>query len=138
MELVRRLSAEINWDYAVIERLNRQDLTTTLIPFNLGKVVLESDEKNNLALVPGDIVTVFSKTDVAAPADRRSVVVSLEGEFNFAGVYQAKPKETLKQLITRAGGLTPKAYIFGTEFTRDTTRREQEARLKAALDQLEQ
>src|SRR4051812_6275875 len=34
MELVRRLSAEINWDYAVIERLNRNDLTTTLIPFN--------------------------------------------------------------------------------------------------------
>src|SRR3954463_4492459 len=83
MELVRRLSAEINWDYAVIERLNRNDLTTTLIPFNLGKAVLEDDEKNNLPLLPGDIVTVFSKTDVAAPAERRSVVVSLEGEFNF-------------------------------------------------------
>src|SRR5205085_9184359 len=88
MDNVRRLSAEINWDYAVVERLNRNDLTTQLIPFNLGKAVLERDDQHNLVLMPGDVVTVFSKTDVAAPADRRPVVVSLEGEFNFAGVYQ--------------------------------------------------
>jgi polysaccharide biosynthesis/export protein len=138
MELVRRLSAEINWDYAVIERLNRDDLTTVLIPFNLGKAVLENDEKNNLILLPGDIVTVFSKTDVAAPAERRAVVVSLEGEFNFAGVYQSRPKETLRQLITRVGGLTARAYLFGAELTRESTRKEQSERLKQALDQLEQ
>jgi len=53
-------------------------------------------------------------------------------------VYQAKPKETLKQLISRAQGLTPRAYLFGAEFTRDSTRKEQEDRLKKAIDQLEQ
>src|SRR6267378_4681372 len=98
---VRRLADEINWDYAVIERLERNGLTTKLIPFNLGKVVLEDDDANNLALLPGDIVTVFSKSDIGAPAARRPIVVSLEGEFNSAGVYQAKPKETLRQLIAR-------------------------------------
>src|SRR5688572_28475804 len=103
---VRRLADEINWDYAVIERQKKDDLTTELIPFNLGKVVLENDAAANLALMPGDIVTVFSKNDVAAPAGRRPVVVSLEGEFNFAGVYQAQPKETLRQLVMRTGGLT--------------------------------
>jgi len=136
--LVRRLTAEINWDYAVIERLNRNDLTTTLVPFNLGKVVLENDEQNNLPLMAGDIVTVFSKTDVTAPAERRSVVVSLEGEFNFAGVYQAKPKETLRQLVSRVGGLTGRAYVFGAEFTRESTRKEQDERLRQAIEQLEQ
>src|SRR6266850_85568 len=134
---LRRLADEINWDYAVIERLERNELTTTLIPFNLGKALLE-DDANNLPLVPGDIVTIFSKTDVGAPVGRRPVVVSLEGEFNAAGVYQARPKETLRQLIGRVGGVTPKAYVFGTEFTRESTRREQEERLKAAVDQLEQ
>jgi polysaccharide export outer membrane protein len=138
MDNVRRLSAEINWDYAVVERLNRNDLTTQLIPFNLGKAVLERDDQHNLVLMPGDVVTVFSKTDVAAPADRRPVVVSLEGEFNFAGVYQAKPKETMRQMIARVGGITPRAYLFGTEFTRESTRKEQEERLKTAIDQLEQ
>ena len=135
---MRRLSDEINWDYAVIERLNQADLTTQLIPFNLGKAVLEGDTANNLPLMPGDVVTVFSKTDVAAPSARRPVVVSLEGEFNFAGVYQAQPGETLRQLVMRVGGLTADAYLFGAEFMRESTRRNQEERLKQAIVQYEQ
>jgi protein involved in polysaccharide export with SLBB domain len=130
---VRKLGDEINWDYAVIERLNPADLTTSLIPFNLGKAVLENDPTNNLPLSAGDVITVFSKTDIGAPAARRAVVVSFEGEFNFAGVYQAKPGETLRQLVTRVGGVTPQAYLFGSEFTRDSTRKNQEERLKQAI-----
>ncbi len=34
---------EINFDYALIQRLNPVDLTTRLIPFNLGKLVLQHD-----------------------------------------------------------------------------------------------
>ena len=135
---VRRLADEINWDYAVIERQRPADLTTELIPFNLGKVVLENDPVANLPLMPGDVVTVFSKNDIAAPAARRPVVVSLEGEFNFAGVYQAQPKETVRQLVVRVGGLTERAYVFGAQFMRESTRREQEERLRLALDRLEQ
>jgi protein involved in polysaccharide export with SLBB domain len=135
---VRNLGDEINWDYAVIERLNRADLSTSLIPFNLGKAILENDPSQNLPLVPGDVVTVFSKTDVAAPIERRPVVVSLEGEFAHAGVYQARSGETVRQIVARVGGLTPQAYIYGTEFTRESTRKEQEERLKKALNQLEE
>ena len=135
---LRKLADEINWDYAVIERLNQSDLSASLIPFNLGKVVLENDPANNLALMPGDVVTVFSKTDVGAPVNRRAVVVSLEGEFNFAGVYQGTPGETLRSLVTRVGGVTPQAYLFGAELTRDSTRKNQEERLKQAILQFEQ
>ena len=135
---VRKLADEINWDYAVIERLNQGDLTTSLLPFNLGKAVLEGDPANNLPLQPGDVVTVFSKSDVSAPAMRRPVVVSLEGEFNYAGVYRALPGETLRQLVTRVGGITPQAYVFGAEFTRESTRKNQEERLKQAILQYEQ
>ena len=135
---LRKLADEFNWDYAVIERLNQSDLSASLIPFNLGKVVLENDPANNLPLMPGDVVTVFSKTDVGAPAQRRPVVVSFEGEFNFAGVYQATPGETLRQLVTRVGGVTPQAYLFGAELTRESTRKNQEERLKQAILQFEQ
>ena len=135
---VRRLADEINWDYAVIERLDRTDLSTSLIPFDLGKAVLENDPANNLPLAPGDIVTVFSKSDVSAPAEKRAVVVSLEGEFNFAGVYQARPGETLRQLVARLGGVTGQAYLFGASFTRESVRANQEERLGQALAQLEQ
>jgi protein involved in polysaccharide export with SLBB domain len=135
---VRHLADEINWDYAVIERLDRDELTTKLIPFNLGKAIRENDPSNNLPLAPGDVVTVFSKTDVAPPAGRRTAVVSLEGELSSAGVYQALPGETLRQLVVRVGGVTADAYLFGAEFTRESTRRDQEQRLKQAIDQLEQ
>jgi protein involved in polysaccharide export with SLBB domain len=135
---VRRLYDEINWDYAVVERLNPEDLSTSLIPFNLGKVVLEGDATQNLALKPGDVVTVFSKNDVKAPAQRRPVVVRLEGEFNHAGVYQALQGETLRQLIVRVGGMTPGAYLFGAEFTRESTKKQQEERLRQAIVQFEQ
>ncbi len=134
---VRRLADEINWDYAVIERQNPQDLSTTLIPFNLGKAILENDPTQNLPLKAGDVVTVFSKTDVQAPAERRPVVVRLEGEVKYAGVYQAQPGETLRQLVVRVGGLTSKAYLFGAEFTRESTRLEQEENLRKTLRELE-
>ena len=135
---VRQLFDEINWDYAVVERQNAEDLSSVLIPFNLGKVVLEGDPAHNLALRPGDIVTVFSKGDVNAPAGRRPVVVRLEGEFNHAGVYQALQGETLRQLVMRVGGVTDQAYVFGAEFMRESTRRQQEERLRQALIQYEQ
>ena len=134
----RRLADEINWDYAVIERMNGADLSTALIPFNLAKAVNDGDPAHNLPLQPGDVVTVFSKADVGAPVERRPVVVRLEGEFENAGVYQARQGESLRRLVVRAGGLTPMAYLFGAEFTRESTRRDQEERLKQAVDQLEQ
>jgi polysaccharide export outer membrane protein len=133
---VRQLADEINWNYAVIERLNPNDLTTSLIPFNLGKAVLENDPTQNLPLKPGDVVTVFSKTDVAAPATSRPVVVQLEGEVTYAGVYQATPGETLRQLVTRVGGVTPRAYLFGAQFTRESTRKMQQERLTQAINQM--
>ena len=51
---VRRSLPEVNWDYAVVERLNTSDLTTSLIPFNLGKAILENDPAQNVQLQPGD------------------------------------------------------------------------------------
>ncbi len=134
---VRQLADEINWDYAVIERQNEADLSSTLIPFDLGKAVLQKDPVHNLALKAGDVVTVFSKRGVGAAIGRRSINVHLEGEFNHSGVYQARPGETLRQLVARVGGLTPQAYLFGAELTRESTRKQQEERLVRALDELE-
>ena len=51
----------------MIQRLNLEDLTTQLVPFNLGKLVLEGDEKSNLALEPGDVITIFSMTIRSRP-----------------------------------------------------------------------
>jgi len=134
---IRPPLSEVNWDYAVIERIKPEDLGTTLVPFNLGKAVLEDDPQQNLPLQPGDVVTVFSKGDIQVPASRQTKFIRLEGEFAASGVYEAMPGETLRQLVMRVGGFAPNAYLFGAQFTRETARAQQQQKLNEALDRLE-
>jgi polysaccharide export outer membrane protein len=108
-----RTAPEINWDYAVIQRLNPQDLTPHLVPFNLGKLVLDGDEQNNLALEPGDAVIIFSQNDIAVPLEKRSTFLRLEGEFRTAGVFRAETGETLRHLVERVGGYTNNGNLIG-------------------------
>lgn len=133
---IKRALAEPYWDYAVVERLN-SDLTTTLIPFDLGKVVLQGDDAQNLLLRPGDVLTVFSQDDMSIPRDRRTKFVRLEGEFMAAGVYRIEPGETLRNLVKRVGGLSQQAYLFGAEFSREDVRKLQQKQLTEAADRLE-
>ncbi len=133
---VKLSEPDINWSYAVIERQGKEDLTTRLLPFNLGKVVMQGDVAQNLELEPGDVVTIFSKADIHVPQAEQTRLVRLEGEFVGSGVYSVKPGETLRQLVQRAGGLTTEAYLYGSEFTRESTRRVQQQRLNEYVDQI--
>jgi protein involved in polysaccharide export with SLBB domain len=128
---------EIDWSYAVIERMNPQTLTTSLVPFNPGKLVLDHDSAQNLALEPGDVITIFSQADIKVPQSQRTKFVRLEGEFKQAGIYSVEPGETLRHLVERAGGITPDAYLFGSNFTRESTRILQQLRLNDYLQNLE-
>jgi len=133
-----KLSApEIDWNYAVIERTDPQTLKTSLIPFNLGKLVMEHDPSQDLALQPGDVVSIFSQADIRVPVAEQTKFVHLEGEFVSAGVYSVKPGETLRELVKRAGGITPEAYLYGSEFTRESTRVLQQERLREYVRTLE-
>jgi protein involved in polysaccharide export with SLBB domain len=133
---VKLSEPDINWSYAVIERQSKENLTTSLLPFNLGRMILEGDASQNLELFPGDVVTIFSKADIRVPQAQQTRFVRLEGEFISSGVYSVRPGETLRQLVQRAGGLTPEAYLYGSEFTRESTRRVQQQRLNEYVDQI--
>jgi len=128
---------EINWEYAVIERLNMEALEPTLIPFNLRKAVIEKDKEHDLLLLPGDVITVFSAEDIRVPKSRRTHFVRLEGEFMAPGVYQIKAGETLQELVRRVGGFTGNAYLFGSQFTRESARAEQQEKLDSLVARLE-
>ena len=127
---------DIDWSYAVVERQSKETLTTSLLPFNLGKVVLEGDNTQDLELLPGDVVTIFSKADISVPQEQQTRFVRLEGEFASSGVYSVQPGETLRHLVERAGGFTTEAYLYGSEFTRESTRRVQQARLNQYVDEI--
>lgn len=128
---------EINWDYAVVERVNRADLSVKLIPFNLGNVFNDPNGADNILLQPGDRVTIFSQQDVAVPMDKRRVFVRVEGEVKVPGVYQMTAGDTLQTLFAKAGGPTSDAYLFGTAFYREAVRKEQQINLEKAARKLE-
>lgn len=131
------VAPEIDWDYAVIERLDPATLKTTLLPFDLGRLVLQHDTSQDLALEPGDVVSIFSQGDIRVPIAQQTKFVRLEGEFVHAGVYTARPGETLRDLVQRAGGFTASAYLFGSEFTRESTRAIQQRRMDEYIQELE-
>ncbi|WP_162538690.1 SLBB domain-containing protein [Granulicella sp. WH15] len=128
---------EIDWAYAVIQRLNKKDLTTQLLPFNLGRAVIDGDQTQNLELEPGDVITVFSKADIRVPQSQQTKFVRLQGEFVASGIYSVTPGETLRQLVARAGGITKEAYLYGSQFTRESTKVVQQRRLLEYADDLD-
>lgn len=135
---IRRLAPDINWDYAVVQRLNRQELTTQLLPFNLAKAIeAGANNPDDIVLLPGDVITIFSQADIRVPIRKQNKFVRLEGEFQKAGVYEVELGETLRHLLERVGGLTPQAYLYGSEFLRESTRIAQQERLDKFVQQLE-
>jgi protein involved in polysaccharide export with SLBB domain len=137
IQRVHNTANEVDWQYAAIERLNPKTLQTELIPFNLGKAVLQDDPASNLPLQPGDVVTIFSKSEVPIPQAQQTRLVTIAGEVNNAGVYQLTPGETLHEAIRQAGGITPQAYLYGLRFTRVQTQQLQQQRLNEAVRRLQ-
>jgi protein involved in polysaccharide export with SLBB domain len=134
---VRRAVPDINWDYAVVQRMDPEDLSTTLIPFNLGRAIVEHNDSNDVSLRPGDVVTVFSQSDLKVPELKQTKFVRLTGEFGAAGVYRAKHGQHLRDLVREAGGLTPSAYLYGAQFSRESVRTDQQLRLNKLIAEQE-
>ena len=127
---------EIDWSYAVIERLDPKTLKNSLVPFNLGRLVEDGDQTQNLELQPGDTVTILSQNDVAVPQEMRTKYIRLEGEFISSGIYSVGPKDTLADVVRRAGGFTSNAYLYGSNFIRESARVFQQQRLDEYISSL--
>lgn len=134
---IKRSLSEINWDYAVVERIDRKSLSISLLPFSLAKAIIDGDPENNLTLEPGDVITVFSKEDLSVPIENRSVFVRLEGEFKHGGLFKIKYGETLRELVLRVGGVTNSAYLPGIELLRESLRVDQQKTMDAAIRKAE-
>jgi protein involved in polysaccharide export with SLBB domain len=130
-------SAEINWDYAAIERLDDQDLSTRLIAFNLGNAIATPESADNKVLKAGDVITIFSSKDISLPVEKRAAFVRLGGEIEAPGVYRVNPGDTLQSIVQRAGGLAPHAYLFASQLTRVSTRQAQEEQLRLSIAQMQ-
>ena len=137
MDDLGHTNAEINWDYAAIERLDEHDLSTRLISFNLAKAIDDPASADNQLLRAGDIVTIFSRRDLPLPLDKHSSFIRVGGEVNVPGVYRVEPGETLRSIVQRAGGLTPHSYLYASQLTRVSTRLAEEAELRLSINQMQ-
>ncbi len=84
-----------------------------------------------------DIVQVLSTGSLAMPVARQSVLVRVEGEVNRPGIYYVAPNTPTSEILAQAGGLTASAYPFGTKFTRQSVKMQQQESYREAIRQLE-
>jgi len=85
----------------------------------------------------GDVVRVFSAVEATLAQDRQYKRVRIEGEVLRPGDYLLSPISTLQDALRAAGGLTPQAYVFGTDFSRESVRRVQQENYDRALRDME-
>lgn len=85
----------------------------------------------------GDVFHAFSAVSATLPQYKQYKRIRVEGEVARPGDYVLPPASTLVDAILAAGGLTPQAYVFGTEFTRESTRKTQQENYERALRDME-
>jgi protein involved in polysaccharide export with SLBB domain len=137
IDTVGKNSAEINWEYALIERLDERDLSTHLIPFRLAGAIDNPASQDNQLLKAGDVVTIFSRADLELPMEKHASFVQVGGEVNAPGVYRVNPGETLRDVVKQAGGLTPHSYLYASILTRVSARQAQEKQLQQSTEQMQ-
>ena len=81
---------------------------------NSKKLYMEENKKN-IFLKPNDIITIRK-----SPSSFSKKTVTVEGEVFYPGEYVIEnANEMVSDMIDRAGGLTPNAYSFSSEFIRN-------------------
>jgi len=99
-ELYRRLDTENE-----ISDVNKMDFCVDC--------VMKNDPQFNVLLHPSD--RVFIRSKIGWEAERK---VTLRGQFTYPGTYVLFNKESLGDLIKRAGGFKEDAYLAAAVFTR--------------------
>lgn len=91
----------------------RQQAKTLIVIANLD-AARAGDTSQNVALTPGDIVSV-RKHSLFFDMPR---FVTVEGAVTYPGVYALSVDDRISDLIERAGGLTPNGYAAGATLVR--------------------
>lgn len=121
---------------AEISRIRQTGETVTSYPITINlESAFVGDKESNIPLAPFDELTIRKIPNWSDETER---YVTLKGEFVFPGTYPIYKGEKLSSLITRAGGFSPKAYLVGAKFTRETVRKLQQQRMDEALERAQE
>ena len=90
-----------------------------------------------LPLHQGDVLRAFSAVDIALPTQRQSKRVRVEGEVQRPAEYVLPEGSSIADALRAAGGFTPAAFVYATEFTRVSVQQTQQENYDRALRELE-
>jgi polysaccharide biosynthesis/export protein len=93
---------------------------------------LQGDAAANVLLAPFDSLSIKEVPDWGAQEH-----VTLVGEVRFPGRYSIRRGETLRSVLTRAGGLTEYAFPEGSVFTRDELKEREQKELDMLADRMQ-
>lgn len=92
----------------------------------------QNDHLGQIPLQPGDIVLVRKRY-----SEQENGLIRLSGEVAHPGTYEIRRGEKLSEVITRAGGLAPTAYPYGTVFLRQRIKEEKKQYYQKAAQELQ-
>ena len=85
----------------------------------------------------GDVLRAFSAVDIALPTQRQSKRVRVEGEVLRPSTYVLPEGSSITDALNAAGGFTRNAYVFATDFSRQSVQLSQQENYDRALRDFE-
>jgi protein involved in polysaccharide export with SLBB domain len=113
-------------------RVAGERTTTERIYFNVADA-LDDRGAHNQPLLPNDQLFIRTVPDWSA-----SRVVDIKGEVQFPGTYTFRRGERISEVLERAGGFAPNAFLKGAVFTRESVREIQQERLRSLIQEEEE
>ncbi len=100
-------------------------------------IQIDIAQANTTELRNGDVLRAFNIVSLATPLQHQNKRVRVEGEVLLPGDYVLPAQSSIDDAIRAAGGLTPGAFVFGTQFTRESVRLTQQENYERVLKNLE-
>ena len=94
-------------------RFEEDRISKTIIPINLGEILSDKNHEENIILLPGDEIKIYSETVFNMVYN-----VTINGVVRNPGSYELKTGMTIKDLILEAGGTNENVYRYKVEVAR--------------------
>ncbi len=108
-DVLENAKPHVNAEFSNIEVYrNKGNFSKSLINIDASNIFKNREDKNNILIEKNDVINIRFKKD-----SLNNIQINISGEVSYPGNYFATEKETLNDIIKRAGGFTNEAFKNG-------------------------